>query len=382
MLDMERVAIVGVGQIKQERNKVHHTFADMVFEVTTKALEDAGLGISQIDNVVSASNDFWDGRTISSMAINDACGSYDKNISCVEGDGTYAAVYGMTRILSGAYDTTLLVAHSKGSESKSSLITNAMFDPLYVRSLGLDAIASAALQARRYMDRYGITEEQCALASVKNHGNAFRNPYAQLAMKVSVADVMKSRMLADPIKLLDASPISDGACAIVLARESTAKKITDRPVWVRGVGYCSDAYHLGDRDLAECDALVKASRKAYAMAGVRNPRKDLDVVELYDAFSYQELLWTEGLGLCGRGEGGKLIESGATQTNGEIPVNPSGGLLSAHTVIVAGLVRIVEAVLQLRAQAGERQIQGARTALAHGVNGPCGQSHCVWILGC
>jgi len=378
---MERVAIVGVGQIQQERNKVQDTFADMVFEATTKALEQAGIGIRQIENVVSASNDFWDGRTISSMAINDACGSYDKNISCVEGDGTFAAFYGMTRILSGAYDTTLVVAHCKGSESHSSHITNAMFDPLYVRSLGLDSIGSAALQARRYLDRYGITEEQCALVSVKNHGNAFRNPCAQLPLKLTVADVMKSRMLADPIKLLDASPISDGACAIILAREPVARKITDRPVWIRGVGYCADAYHLGDRDLAECDALSKASQKAYQMGGIRNPRKELDVVELYDAFSYQELLWTEGLGLCGRGEGGKLVESGATQMKGEIPVNPSGGLLSAHTVTAAGLVRIAEAVLQLRGGAGEHQIPGAKTALAHGVNGPCGQSHCVWILG-
>jgi len=377
----ERVAIVGVGQTRQERNKVYDTFADMVYEATTLALADAGLSIDQIENVVSASNDFWDGRTISSMAINDACGSYDKNISCVEGDGTFAAFYGMTRILSGAYDTTLVVAHSKGSESVSSHITNAMFDPLYVRALGLDAISSAALQARRYMDRYAVSEEQCALVSVKNHGNAFRNPYAQLPLRLTVQDVLQSRMLADPIKLLDASPISDGACAIILARESAARKTPKPPVWVRGVGYCADAYHLGDRDLAECAALVQAARKAYDMAGVRNPRKQLDVVELYDAFTYQELLWTEGLGLCGPGEGGRLIESGATQLEGDIPVNPSGGLLSAHTVIAAGLVRIAECVLQLRGEAGERQVKGARTALAHGVNGPCGQSHCVWVLG-
>lgn len=376
----ERVAIVGVGQTRQERNKIYDTFADMVYEATTRALEDAGLTIDRIENVVSASNDFWDGRTISSMAINDACGSYDKNISCVEGDGTFAAFYGITRILSGAYDTTLVVAHSKGSESASSHITNAMFDPLYTRALGLDAISSAALQARRYMDRYGITEEQCALVSVKNHGNAFRNPYAQLPLRLTVQDVLRSRKLADPIKLLDASPISDGACAIILARESAARRTAKPPVWIRGVGYCADAYHLGDRDLAECAALVQASRKAYEMAGLRDPRRELDVVELYDAFSYQELLWTEGLGLCGPGEGGKLVESGATQLAGDIPVNPSGGLLSAHTVIAAGLIRIAECVLQLRGEAGERQVPGARTALAHGVNGPCGQSHCVWVL--
>jgi len=378
---MERVAVVGVGQTRQERNKIRETFADMVYEAVVKALDHAGIGIDRIDNVVSASNDFWDGRTISSMAINDACGSYDKNISCVEGDGTFAAFYGMTRILSGAYSTTLVVAHCKGSESDPVHITNAIFDPIYVRPLGLDSIASCALQARRYMDAYGITEEQCALVSVKNHGNAFDNPYAQLPLKLTVEDVMRSRMLADPIKLLDASPISDGACALILAREDQARRITDKPVWVRGVGYCADAYHLGDRDLAECRGLEEAARRAYRMAGIADPRKEIDVVELYDAFSYQELLWSEGLGLCGRGQGGRLVESGATSKTGDIPINPSGGLLSAHTVTVAGLVRIAEAVLQLRGEADKRQIDGAKTALAHGLNGPCGQSHCVWVLG-
>ncbi len=378
---MERIAVVGVGQTRQERNKIHETFADMVFEAVQQALQQAGIGIDAIGNVVTASNDFWDGRTISSMAVNDACGSYDKNISTVEGDGTFAAFYGLTRILSGAYDTTLVVAHCKGSESDSMHITNAMFDPILLRPLGLDNISSAALQANRYMSRYSITEEQCAMVSVKNHENACRNPFAQLPMRITVDDVLRSRMLAEPIKLLDASPVSDGACAIILARESAATRITDKPVWVRGVGYSADPYHLGDRDLADCDALVQAAQRAYRMADIDDPAKQIDLVELYDAFSYQELLWTEGLGLCDRGEGGKLVASGATRMDGTVPVNASGGLLSAHTVTVAGLVRMAEAVLQIRGEAEQRQVPGARTAVAHGVNGPCGQSHCVWVLG-
>ncbi len=378
---MERIAIVGVGQTRQERNKIHETFADMVFEAVQAALQHAQIGIDQIQNVVTASNDFWDGRTISSMAVNDACGSYDKNISTVEGDGTFASVYGMSRILSGAYDTTLVVAHCKGSESESAQITNAIFDPIFLRPLGLDAVSSAALQANRYMDRYGITEEQCARVSVKNHGNACLNPFAHLPLKITEADVLASRMLADPIKLLDASPVSDGACAIILARETVARKITDRPVWVRGVGYSADAYHLGDRDLSRCESLEQAAQRAYRMAGIDDPATQIDLVELYDAFSYQELLWTEGLGLCGPGEGGKLLDAGTTQMDGRIPVNPSGGLLAAHTVTVAGLVRMAEAVLQIRGEAEQRQVPDVKTAVAHGVNGPCGQSHCVWVLG-
>ncbi len=378
---MEKIAIIGIGMTKQERKKESETFADMVFEAVTKALKDAGITINDIDNIVTGCNDFWDGRTISSMAVGDASGAWDKNISCVEGDGTFVALYGMTRILSGSFRTTLVTAHSKGSQSIPSLITNAMFDPIYTRPLGLDAITSGALQARRYMEKYGITEEQCAKVSVKNHGNAKHNPYAQMAMDISVDDVLDSRALATPIRLLDASPITDGACAIILANEAMAKRVSKNPVWVKGVGFCADAYHLGDRDLAECQSLEKAAKTAYKMAGIRNPFKDIDVAEVYDAFSYQELMWTEGLGFCKKGEGGRLIDSGETEMGGSLPINPSGGCLSAHAVITAGLIRMAEATLQVRGDAGERQIRAVKTALAHGVNGPCGQSHCVWILG-
>ena len=378
---MDRIAIVGVGQTKYERRKKGDSFADMVFEATSKALQDAQMTIKEIDNVVTVSNDFWDGRTISSMAVMDACGAYEKNVSTVEGDGTFGVLYGMMRILSGSFGTTLVVAHCKGSESVSSLITNGMFDPIYQRALGLDAITSSALQAKAYMNKYGISEEQCARVSVKNHGNAQKNPYAQLPLHISVKEVMASRMLADPIKLLDASPISDGAAAVILAGEKRANKIAQKPVWIKGIGHCADAYFLGDRDLAECPSLEAAAKKAYDMAGITNPLKEIDVAEIYDAFSYMELLWSEGLGFCGRGEGGKFVDAGKSRMEGELPINPSGGVLSAHAVLVAGLARVCEGVLQLRDGAGARQVEGAKTAVAQGINGPCGQSHCVIVLG-
>lgn len=378
---MEPAAVVGVGMTEMRRERKADGCADLVYEATRKALDDAGMEIGDVDNVVTVSNDFFDGRTISSMAVQDACGSFDKNVSTVEGDGTFGAAYGLMRILSGSFGTTLVCVHHKGSESEMPLITNAMFDPVYERFLGIEAITSSALQARAYMDKYGITEEQCALVAVKNHGNAFANPVAQLPLKLTVGEVMASPYIADPIKLLDCCPISDGASALILASAERAGKAARKPVWVKGVAYCSDAYHLGDRDLSDVRALQEAARKAYAMAGVSDPGKEIDLVELYDAFSYMELMWLEGLGFCGRGEGGKLTESGATAADGRLPVNPSGGCLSGHPVLVAGLNRIIECVLQVRGDAGERQLDGVNTAVAHGVNGPCGQSHCVWVLG-
>ena len=379
---MERVAIVGIGQTKHEARKKEVNFAELVYEAVNNALKDAGIGIGEIDNVVTTCNDFWDGRTISSMATGDVSGARGKNVSVVEGDGTFGAFYGLTRILSGAYGTTLVTAYSKGSESIPYLITNAAFDPIYMRSLGLDLVTACALQARRYMKRYGITEEECALVAVKNRGNALANPNAHQGMKITVEEVMRSPKIAEPLKAFDLSPVSDGACCIILAREDRAKKMSSRPVWVKGVSFCADAYLLGDRDLSECRALEKAAQAAYRMAGVQKPREEIDVAEIHDAFTYQELLWTEGLGFCGPGEGGKLVARGATAKSGELPVNPSGGLLGAHPVIAAGLIRIAEAARQLRGDAGGMQVkEDVRLALAHGVNGVCGQSHCVWILG-
>lgn len=378
---MERAAIIGIGMTKIEANKVSMTFADMAFEAARKALDDAGMTMDDIDNVVTTSNDFWDGRTISCMAVGDASGAADKNVSCVEGDGTFGAFYGMVRSISGSYGTTLVTAHTKGSQSVSSLITNAAFDPIYNRTLGMDMVTASAMQAVAYMNRTGITPEQNAMVSVKNHGNGMKNPNAQLGMNINVDDVIKSEMISDPLRKLDCSPVSDGCCAIIIANENRAKQYKGKPVWIKGVSFCSDAYFPGDRDLSKAESLIAAAKKAYSNAGIKNPEKEIDLAEIYDAFTYQELMWLEGLGLCKDGEAAKLLEKGEFDIKGRLPVNASGGLLSGHPVIAAGLYRIAEIVKQIRGEAGEYQVEKADIGLAHGVNGLCGQSHCVWILG-
>jgi acetyl-CoA C-acetyltransferase len=196
-----------------------------------------------------------------------------------------------------------------------------------------------------------------------------------------VDEVLGSEAVAEPLKVLDCSPVGDGAAALIIADAQTAARTRAQPVWIHGVAHCAEAYFLGDRDLADPVALKDAARRAYAMAGIRRPAEEIDVVELYDAFTYMEPLWLEGLGICQAGRGASLIQEGITTLDGPLPVNPSGGVLSAHPVLVAGLARIIEAVLQLRGTAGARQVPGARKAVAHGINGLCGQSHCVWVLG-
>jgi len=377
---MDKAAIIGLAQTRYERRKKDQILADMVYDVTRAALDDAGLAIDDIDSVVTVSNDFFDGRTISGMAVGDASGGQDKNISTVSGDGTFGAFYGLMRVLSG-YQATVVVAHCKGSEGDIKMTTNGMFDPVFHRHLGMETISAAALQANMYMHRYGIREEAFAEISVKNHGNGKNNPLAQLPMDITVADVMTSRKIADPLKLLDCCPVSDGAAAIVIANEKIAERAKKRPVWIKGVAHCCEDYFLGDRDLADPVALAEAAKKAYAMAGIGDPLKEIDVVEVLEPFSYMEPLWLEGLGFCKPGDGGKLAGKGVTTMTGRLPVNPSGGALSANPILVAGLARLIEAALQVRGEAGARQVKNVNTALAHGFNGACGQSHCVWIVG-
>ena len=376
----DRVGIVGIYQTKYEPRKFFDSYPEMVFEVCSKVLEEAGRKMEDMDQIITNSQDFWDGRTISNRTVSEACGSVLRAESKVAMDGTFAVFYAAMRLLSGCYDSCLLVSHCKMSEGSPHLINNAMFDPLYQRILGFDELSTCAMQARRYMYKYGITEEQCARVSVKNLGNGKRNPFTHRAMDLTVGQVMSSRMLANPIKELDAYPLTDGACAMILAAEDRAKKWTRSPVWITGIASRLDSYYLGDRDLAEVASLTAAAKKAYQMAGITHPRKEIDLVELSDYYSYQELLWLEGMGFCKRGEGGKMLEKGITAMDGELPVNPSGGILSGNPVTVAGTIRVAEAALQLMGRAGQRQVDGAERALAQGHCGPCGQGQCVVIL--
>lgn len=378
-------------QTKFVSSQTDLSIGEMIWEVVGKILEETGLkfeaqererdkdGLS-IDKIISCSEDYWQGRTISDMLYHMEEGGLGMSLTKVAGDGAFAVYHGAVSILSGKYDVALVIGYRKESETLRSVIENAAFDPIYLRPLGVDFLTAAAMQANRYIYRYGVTEEQFAEVVVKNKGNALGNPYAQEAMRLTVPEVLHSKMLSYPLKELDCKPISDGACALILASEEKAKALTSKPVWITGIGNCYDAHYPGDRDLSDCDSLQIASQRAYDMAGMTNPFQEIDLAEISEEFSYQELLWMEGLKLCKRGEAGRLIQGGITGRDGRLPVNPSGGVLSGNPSGVAGMVRVAEAFLQLSGRAGDRQIAKAETALAHGVYGPIGQSHCVIIL--
>lgn len=376
-----QVGIIGVSQTKFEADKSYQAITETVFEVVRAAIADAGVTHEDVDYIVTSSVDLWDGRTASNQMLTDVVGAIMKPESRVAGDGLGAALQGMMAILSGASELTLVVSQCRGSMGSHYGISNWVFDPIFQQPLGLDYLSAGALQASHYMKRFGITQEDCARVVVKNLRDAKNNPYAQVAKEVTTDEVMNSPVWAYPIKEMDAAPVSDGACAVILASQEKAKALLKKPVWILGVGSCLESHYLGDRDLSGGEALVRASKHAYEMAGIHDPVKELDVAEVSAEFSYQEPLWTELMGFCGRGEGIRILEEGLTSLGGELPVNPSGGMISGNPVTVAGLTRLVEAVLQVRGEAGSRQVQNARMALAHGTTGCCGQNQYVMIVG-
>jgi acetyl-CoA C-acetyltransferase len=336
---------------------------ELVHHAVQVALDDAGLSPQDVDAVVTASVDLWDGLTASNVAVTEVVGAVMKPETRVAGDGLLALCQATMSILAGSYETVLVVAHSKGSMADRWVLSNWTFDPLYQQPLGLDDLAAAALQAQVYLDRYGVSPRAPASVAVKNR----QEP------GLTVDDVLASPVLASPIHELEVLPVADGACALVLATPSQGEQANGPPVYIRGFGYAVEPHYLGDRDLANPTALREAARRAYRMAGITDPRREIQVAHVSETFAHQELLWYEGLGFCGPGEGTRLLLDGVTASDGALPVNPRGGLLAGVPPLVAGLDRLIRAVEDVRA--------GATTALAHGTWGPAGQGQVVLVVG-
>ena len=291
--------------------------------------------------------------------------------------GISAVQVGFYHVASGMYDVVLVAGADRVGESgDSQTILNKMWDPFYERPLPLNAINMLAFSAVRYMHKYGMTEEHMALVSVKNRRNAMKNPHAHIRKPTSVEEVLDSRVISWPIKLFDACPQSSGGCAVILCSEDWAKKVIGQPAWIQGVGHHSETYFMGDRmgpqmvhDHADADAKALAIQKAYRMAGVEDPRRDLQMAELYAPFSNTEYHAIYAAGFFPKGESLKRMEEGVFDMDGEMPVNPSGGVLCSNPIAVTAMVRVAEAALQVMGRAGERQVPGAKRALATGNGG-------------
>jgi acetyl-CoA C-acetyltransferase len=376
-----RVAIIEVAQTPGSESS--DNYLDQIYRVCREVLDKAGISREQVGTVVSASSDvFHGGMSCANSYYWDSGAAFLKSGSRQDGESLFALFYAVMRILSGHFETALVLGLCKGSENpQNDVLTYFFTDPFYQREIGLNETFAAALQMREYLDRCKISEEQCAKVVVKNRKNALKNPYAHLREKVELRDVMSSKSIIMPLKEMECAPKSEGIIAILLASEEKARKLTKKPVWIKGFSSSMDSFYLGDRDLLD-GQLKNAAKRAYDMAGITNPRKEIDVAEITEPYAFQELLWYEGLGFCDRGEGGRFLDSGATEIEGDIPVNPSGGVLSMNPYVSRGLYRLAEVTLQIRGEAGERQLEkNVRIGLAHGTHGFAGQCHAVAILG-
>lgn len=383
----KNVAIVGTGQTKYEYNKTEVSMPGMVYEAVTKALDDCGLKMKDIDAVVYGSSpEYFEGMNYPEKWCSDAAGGYLRPYMRVHTGGTVGistAVSGYYHVASGMYDKVVAVTVDKLCEGEVQAGLSTVYDPIFGRDFACGAPSAVGIQSHRFMWRYPhITKEHAAKVAIKNRKNACKNPYAQLQIPdLTVEKVFNSMKVSSPLNLFDCCPTSDGAAAIVYVAEEQVKDITDRPAWVKGVAACADGTSYVERDFSLSPALEKAAKEAYEKAGIKDPRKEIDVAEIYDAFSFQELIWYGALGFCKPEDAGKLIDEGVTEMDGELPVNPSGGVLSANTIGCSAMARVIEAALQVMGKAGEHQVpKEVNNALAHGWGGAI-QFHVVMILG-
>lgn len=361
---MRRVAIVGAGMTKFVR-RAHETGKELAWEAARMALDSCGMTLADIDCVtLGSAPDSFDGVHMKGEYLLDGAGAclkpYIRNY-VGGGTGVFSTIHGFFHVASGMFDTCLVVCEEKMSSCHPHPqgAFKTIFDHTTEQPFDPNLIWIFALEMNRYMSKYGITKKEIAMVSVKNKKNAIDHPAAQIAEELTVDDVLNSEVLAWPVNRLDISPASDGAAAIILASEERAKKITDKPVWIAGVGWNLDTAYWATRDLCYPQYVENAARMAYKMAGIKEPSKEIQVAEPYDPFSYKELHHMEGLMLCGKGEAAKLLVDGVTQRTGNLPCCPSGGALGVGNPIAAtGLMKVIELFLQLREEAGKRQIPG------------------------
>jgi acetyl-CoA C-acetyltransferase len=369
-----RLVIAGAAQSGYSRRGSSARLEDLIFQTAAAALDDGGLTRADIDSVVIAASDAKDGRCISSMLTAHAAGAYLKDEIKVADEGAFGLLAAALRLLTGEFHTSLVVTWSKPSESPYQQVQTLQADPFYHRPFGLNHTTSMALLASAYQRRFGVDDSAPASVVVKNRAHGRKNQLLDAAPAVTTEEVLHSPYVAYPLRALEIAPPSDGACALVLTTEERARGLKQPPVYLRGMGWATDSYFLGERELTRFTALEKAARQAYAAAGITDPPREIDVAEIYDATAWHELLAYEALGFCGPGEGG------AFAAQGRLATNPSGGCLSAYPVFAAGLTRVIEAYLQVAGRAGDRQVPNARVALAQAAAGQAGQSHAVFLL--
>ena len=369
---MRAVAVVGVGYSGFRSITPDLSYKELTYEAAAKAYEDAGVDPQRdIESFVSVAEDFNEGTSIFDEYVPDQIGGALKPVHTISGDGIHGLIAAYMQVLTGAMDIVMVEAHSKASNllTPNEVVAYAV-EPIYNRPLGANPVFIAGLEMNRYLHITGTSEAQCAQVVVKNRGNGFLNPSAAYGARLDLETVLGSETVSYPLKNLEISSPADGAIVVVLASSDVAEDLTDLPIWIRGIGWCNETPSLETRDWESATYARKSAEMAYRTAGIRNPRQEIDFAEVDDTFAYKELQHMEALGLCRDGEAGYLVQEGETEIEGQFPVNPSGGSLGlGHLLDASGLARVLEVVLQLRGEAGQRQLEDVETGMAFGWRG-------------
>jgi acetyl-CoA C-acetyltransferase len=380
---MERCAIIGIGQTEHRAKRQDVSIPGLLREAATRALEDAELGWKDIDAVViGKAPDMFEGVMMPELFLADALGAAGKPMLRVHTAGSVGgstAIVASHLVSAGVHERVLTVAFEKQSESNAmwALSPKIPFQPPLVAGAG----GYFAPLIRAYMRRAEAPAHIGMLVAVKDRQNGLKNPYAHLRIKdINLQMVAESPMLWDPIRYLETCPSSDGACALVLTDERGAARSPRPPAWIHGTAVRSEPVMFAGRDQVNPRAGKDCAQDVYAQAGISNPRRELDTAELYVPFSWFEPMWLENLGFCEPGDGWKLTEQGVTALDGDLPINPSGGVMCSNPIGASGMLRFAEAALQVRGTAGEHQVDGARRALGHAYGGGS-QFFALWIVG-
>jgi acetyl-CoA C-acetyltransferase len=367
-----RVAVIGIGWYGFRPLTPEVSYKEMVYQAAVGAYADAGVDPRKdVESFVTVAEDFHEGTSIFDEYTPDQLGAALKPVHTIAGDGLHGLATGYMLIRTGQFDLVAVEGHSKASNILTlPEVTAYAQDPIINRPLGLNSHFIAGLEMNRYLFETGSTREQCAAVVIKNRRNALKNPSAPYGAHLTLDQVLSGPLLSWPLGKREAAESADGAIVMVLASEKLARHLTDQPVWIIGAGWCNDSPSLENREWGRIPYIEKAARMAYRQAGITDPQDVIDFAEVDDTYAYKELQSLEALGLMHPGECGALTEAGYTEADGELPVNISGGSLGwGHLLDATGLARALEVVLQLRGQAGPRQIKGVQTGLAQSWRG-------------
>ncbi len=381
------VAIVGVGQTRHGRRS-EMCYPDLVREAVLALFADTGVSPADLDGVVSGTMpSMMEGVAMTHLVFADALASVGKPILKTETCGSTGVSIAQTAfywVASGMADLVLAVGHEKMKEGDSQATMTTVMEPFYQRYFLAGAPGVFSLQCQAWSTRFNLPEdkvrEAAARLSVTHHEDACKNPFAHRRLHLTMDEVKNARVITWPVRLYDVCPNSDGACALLFASTEMANKLGRPAAWVHGVGYRGEETFFGDSDKVFWNSAIQAAKDAYSQAGITDPRKELDVAEVYNPFTFQEMLFYECFGFCDFGTAPDLVLAGTFEQGGDLPCDPSGGTLCTNPIGATGLIRVAEAALQVMGRAGGHQVPGAKKALAHAMGG-VDQFNGVVILG-